>query len=117
MKRIILFAGTILLLCPPFISATVPYISIRSQATDSARDIVGITDKINLYDMENLYITGAVTLEGTRSFDSDALAHCLFGAFTPDLNCSDQVSIGVSGSQVPNRNPNDWLAEPCTVCL
>jgi hypothetical protein len=111
MKRIILFAGTILLLCPPFISATVPYISIRSQATDSARDIVGMTDKINLYDMENLYITGAVTLEGTRSFDSDALAHCLFGAFTPDLNCSDQVSIGVSGSQVPNRNPNDWLAD------
>ena len=111
MKRILLLAAMIIVLCPAFLLANVPYISIRSQGTDSARDIVGITDKINLYDMENLYITGAITFEGTRSFDSDALAHCLFGAFTPSINNSDELSIGVSGSQVPNRNPNDWLAD------
>ncbi len=109
MKRIILTA--LLFLCTPILNANVPYISIRSQATDSARDLVGLTDKINLYDMENLYITGYATLEGTRSFDSDALAHCLFGAFTPSLNDADALSIGISGSQVPNRSPNDWLAD------
>jgi hypothetical protein len=111
MKRILLLAAVIFVLNPCWIIANVPYISIRSQATDSARDIVGITDKINLYDMENLYVTGAITLEGTRSYDSDALAHCLFGAFTPSINNANELSIGISGSQVPNRNPNDWLAD------
>ena len=33
-----------------------PYISIRSQSVDAARDLVGWTDKINLFDMENLYV-------------------------------------------------------------
>lgn len=88
-----------------------PYISIRSQSVDAARDLVGWTDKINLFDMENLYVTGAITLEGTRSFDSDALTHCLFGlSRRSDIN-SDQLFVDVTGSAVPNRNPTDWLAD------
>lgn len=91
--------------------ANLPYISIRSQSVDSARDIVGITDKINLYDMENLYITTAATLEGTRSFDSDALSHALFGLIEPSIAASDELSVAVTGSQVPDRGSNDWLAD------
>lgn len=95
--------------------AVTPYISIRSQSVDSARDMVGMTDKVNLYDMENMYITAAVTLEGTRSFNPESIAQCLFGP----LNCNDCASgcgdncpsITVSGSRVPNRRPNDWLAD------
>lgn len=88
-----------------------PYISIRSQSVDAARDLVGWTDKINLFDMENLYVTGAITIEGTRSFDADALSHCLFGLNRrSDVN-SDQLFVDVTGSQVPNRNEADWLAD------
>ena len=93
------------------LNAVAPYISIRSQSVDAARDLMGWTDKINLYDMENLYITTGIVFEGTRSFDSDALAHCLFGITTPAINSSDTVALRVSGSQVPNRGATDWLAD------
>ena len=92
-------------------NAVSPYISIRSQSVDSSRFLIGLTDKINLFDMENLYITGALTLEGTRSFDSDALAHCLLGITTPSTSSSDEPSLQVSGSQVPNRGASNWLAD------
>ncbi len=95
----------------PSVYAVLPYISIRSPSVDSARDIVGITDKINLWDMENLYITTGITFEGTRSFDSDALTHALFGTVEPSLTASDELAITISGSQVPDRGANDWLAD------
>ncbi len=100
-----------LLFFMPFVTDAVPYISVRSPSVDAARDLVGWTDKVNLYDMENLYITGAVTLEATRSFDSDALTHCLFGITTPSVNSSDVMTVNVTGSQVPNRGATDWLAD------
>ncbi len=92
-------------------ATTVPYISIRSQSVDAARDLMGWTDKVNLYDMENLYAVGALTLEGTRSFDPDALAHCLFGFGNVSTLASDEFSINVTGSQVVGRLPTDWLAD------
>lgn len=93
------------------IQANSPYIDIRSQSVDSSRDIIGLTDKINLFDMENLYIVGAITLEGTRSFDSDALANRLFGPLNISPKSSDELFVNVTGSQVPNRGSNDWLAD------
>lgn len=105
------FSALFLIMCAPSAQAVLPYISIRSQSVDSARDLVGITDKINMYDMENLYITTAFTIEGTRSFDSDALSHCLFGLTQPSLTASDELSVAVTGSQVPDRGPTDWLAD------
>lgn len=102
-----------ILLCLPIltINAVVPYISIRSPSVDSTRDLVGQTDKVNLWDMENFYLTGAITLEGTRSFDADALTHFLFGATAPSATSPDQLGINISGSRVPNRGANDWLAD------
>jgi len=104
---------TAIILCATTFTAQAvsPYIAIRSQSIDSTRDIVGITDKINLYDMENLYITGAITVEGTRSFDADAITHNLFGITEPSLRSADELGITISGSHVPNRGPNDWLAD------
>lgn len=101
----------LLSICALGAHAVLPYISIRSQSVDSSRDLVGITDKINLYDMENLYITTAVTLEGTRSFDSDALTHALFGLTEPSRTAADELSVAVTGSQVPDRGATDWLAD------
>ena len=101
----------LLSICAQSAQGVLPYISIRSASVDSARDIVGITDKINIYDMENLYITTGITIEGTRSFDSDALTHALFGLTEPSLTASDELSIAITGSQVPNRGANDWLAD------
>ena len=101
---------SILLLTSSASSAVVPYITIRSASVDSARQMVGETDKINLYDVENFYLTSALTFEGTRSFDADAIAGRLFGiSRAPQFN--DKTAIRISGSQVPNRAPTDWLAD------
>ena len=109
LKAIVLLLGASI--SAPWAHAVLPYISIRSDSVDSARDIVGISDKINIYDMENLYITTAITIEGTRSFDSDALTHALFGLVEPSVTASDELSVAVTGSQVPDRGANDWLAD------
>lgn len=109
MNRPLGFLVTIILTTAT-ISSAVPYISIRSQSVDSARELMGWTDKVNLYDMENLYIAGSLTLEGTRSFDADAIAHNLFGPYA-SLNDSSEVAIRVAGSQVPDRGATDWLAD------
>lgn len=61
--------------------------------------------------MENLYVTGAVTLEGTRSFDSDALTHCLFGLTQRSPVNADELIVNVTGSAVPSRGATDWLAD------
>lgn len=115
MKKTIHKISLLALLCSLQLTAVTPYISIRSQSVDSARELVGWTDKVNLYDMENMYITGAITLEGTRSFNSDSITHNLFGSFDCcdcPSGCGDfSPSITVSGSRVPNRGANDWLAD------
>ena len=66
-----------------------------SQSEDAARELVGWTDKVNLYDMEGFYGTFAVTLEGTRSFNHESITRALFGddACNSRLNqaCGDFV--------------------------
>ena len=122
------------LMCTSAITyAVAPYYSIRSQSVDAARELVGWAHKVNLYDMEKLYGTFAITLEGTGSFNPDQISECLFGInnsgeccnnFQPSAvvtgttlscccfnTCCDGASVIVSGSQVPNRNPGDWLAD------
>ncbi len=88
-----------------------PYFSIRSQSTDSARDLVGLTHKIHLNDYEGCwYGVLSATGEYTRSFRSERIARCLFG---PDLvcGCPDAV-INVTGSRVADRDfDHDWLAD------
>jgi hypothetical protein len=92
-------------------SNATPYFSIRSQSVDSARKLAGWADKINIYledECEN-YFVGSVAYEYTRSFRSDQLARCLFGASCLE-GCSCPT-IKISGSGVASRGEQDWLAD------
>ncbi len=88
-----------------------PYFSIRSQATNIAREMVGWTNHVNLYDVGNLYGSGSFTLEYTRSTKSNRIAQCLFGSDLLGDRC-DCAAITISGSAVSDRNvKKDWLAD------
>lgn len=82
--------------------------SPRSQGVNTARELAGLTNHINIFDMEKFYGTFAVTPEYTRSFNNDHIAESLFGN---SLNGCESSAIRISGSTVANRGPNDWLAD------
>ena len=89
--------------------AVSPFIQPRSQSEDSARDLIGLTPYINLYDNPNcLYGCWAFTFEYTRTNNPDAIRKDLFGQ---DLVNDKEPFIVVSGSQVGDRNTTDWLAD------
>ncbi|MDR3478662.1 MAG: hypothetical protein P4M14_11600 [Gammaproteobacteria bacterium] len=91
-----------------------PYYSIRSQGVDAARELSGWTQHVNLYDMDKVYGTLALTTEYTQSFRSDSIARALFGeALICNDDCygCDQSIVNVSGSRVANRGANDLLAD------
>lgn len=91
---------------------------IRSQSVDSARELAGWTNHINLFDMGGLYGTFAMTPEYTQSFRNGRIASCIFGQAVnnaancaTDCNNNDGVSFNVTGSRVANRGTNDLLAD------
>lgn len=103
-------------------SQVAPYLSFRSQSMDAARELVGWTNEVNLYDMEKIYGSFAITPEYTKSFRPHKLAECLFGS---DLvkntssssdscssSCDDERCINISGSRAAAaRGAGDWLAD------
>ncbi len=100
--------------------AVTPFFYPRSQSEDAARDLVGWTQLINLYDMCGVYGVVGFTPEYTRSFKPCNIAQTLFGLdllSSSDINCNlcdDDTRCGfikVSGSLVPNRGCTDWLAD------
>lgn len=100
--------------------AVTPFFYPRSQSEDAARDLVGWTQLINLYDMCGVYGVVGITPEYTRSFKPCNIAQTLFGLdllSSSDINCNlcdDDTRCGfikVSGSLVPNRGCTDWLAD------
>ncbi len=90
------------------LSAVVPIIIPRSQSVDSARDMVGVTRYINLYDQEQLYGCWAFTFEYERSIRSNDINRTLFGA---DIIQDTKPFIQISGSQSGDRDATDWLAD------
>jgi len=90
--------------------SVIPYYSIRSQGQDAARELAGWTQHINLFDMDKIYGTFAVTAEYTQTFRPSRIAESLFGAAVCNTNCNG-AAITVSGSRVANRGANDWLAD------
>lgn len=83
-----------------------PYLQIRSQGKDAARQISGVQQFINRYDMDSTYGLFSITPEYSQSFQGEKLAQFLFGS---DLvNCKE---LYIQGSQVNNRNSNAWLAD------
>ncbi len=108
MVKYIKFAIIISLWFPAVVDAVVPFIQPRSQSEDSARDLVGMTQYINLYDQEQFYGAIAVTPEYTHTFSPRDIAQNLFGFSLVE----DEVPfVKITGSQVGDRNETDWLAD------
>lgn len=85
-----------------------PLISPRSQSVNAARELVGLTNQICIFDMEKFYGTFAITPEYMSSFKDDHVTQCLFGDSIVDCTCRN---IRISGSSVADRGPKDWLAD------
>ena len=90
-------------------SKVAPFISPRSRSVDSALELAGWTNHVNLYDMEGIYGTLAITPQYTRSFREDkTIIPCLFGG---DVDCSSCPTLKISGRCAEDRGANDWLAD------
>jgi len=98
-------------------SVTTPVVEVtplflpRSQGVDAARELSGWTQHVNLFDMDKVYGTLALTVEYARSFRADNIAQSLFGSA---LNCAsgcNESSINISGSHTSNVGTNDLLAD------
>jgi len=91
-------------------TAVAPYIQPRSQSVDDSRELVGWTHFINLFDEEKIYGATACTLEYTHTFWPDKIANSMFAPNLQDTSTEGEF-IGISGSQYPNRNSEDLLAD------
>ena len=80
------------------------FYNARSQGTNAARWLVGTTGHMYHYEMDKHNGTISLTPEYTRTFKSDRISECLFGA------CGD---IKIKGSAVIGATPGatDWLAD------
>jgi hypothetical protein len=84
-----------------------PHLAYRSQSENAARELVGWTDHINLYDMQKYYGSFSITPEYTRSFRPYTINQSLFGNSLYDCK-----RINITGMGVPTRNATkDWAAE------
>ena len=86
-------------------SEVTPTIVARSQGRDAVSKMVGVSDKVHLYD-HGWYMNVSAMPEYTRTFRGDKLAHCLFGDDLTGCN-----TILIQGSDVANRNAKAWLAD------
>lgn len=115
-----IFIVTILAMAHTCLHGVTPFFYPRSQSVDAARDLVGWTHLINLYDMDRVYGVIGITPEYTRSFKSCDIAQTLFGvdlvgAGQGSCNTCDDINrcgfLKITGSLVPNRGCSDWLAD------
>lgn len=89
-----------------------PYISIRSQSENAARELVLWQTQINLSCMDEFYGSFSITPEYTRSFRDGRTGRLLFNDALNTSCCkNDCVTFNVQGSAVPNRDPKAWLAD------
>jgi hypothetical protein len=112
------------LLCLAVLVSTVPLhgalntttnIVPRSQSFNAARQIVGwdnstwgIFRKAN----DDSYFTSFnLTFEYSQTFRNNRLTTALFGDDLVCAGCDNDLAINISGSLVPNRGANDWLAD------
>src|ERR1700757_3862559 len=71
------------------IGPVTPKFTIRSQGTNALRRLVGVWDKMNLYDAPDCW-NGLFSImpEYTRSFNNRRIAECLFGTNNCDNECN-----------------------------
>ena len=111
MKHVTLLIFSIIGLTAPMLThAALPFINLRSQSVNAARELVGQQSYMNRTDASCIYSCFSCTPEYTTSFRPGTLASCLFG---PDVQCSMGCgsSITLSGSRGAGRNATDWLAD------
>ena len=103
----------------------VPYLALRSQGINGAREMVGWQTHINKFDMDQNYCCLSVTPEFSRSFRHKKLAQALFcDALTiseyssTDSCCTAQNNcccacplIKIQGSNIENRDQRALMAE------
>jgi hypothetical protein len=105
-----------------FGDGTVTNIVPRSQSFNAARQMIGWNNPewgINRYPQDDYYASMNITFEYTRTFRDKRLAECLFGNDLTCQNrlcagcgvCEDGPGINITGSDVTDRGPNDWLAD------
>jgi len=83
-----------------------PFLLPRSQSVNAARDIVGIQQFINRYDMDINYGVFSATVEYAQSFKPERLSNYFFGCNL--INCNNLL---IQGSGIENRDPRAWLAD------
>lgn len=88
----------------------VPFYSIRSQSVNIARQMAGIQEDINRYDMDHIHGIFTLTPEYSQTYNDKKIANCLFG---PTVSCQPSCvsSLRVQGSLVSGRDPHSWLAD------
>jgi hypothetical protein len=90
-------------------SSVAPQFRIRSQGTNALRRLVGVWDKMNLYDTDSMNGFFSITPEYTRSFNPDRITECLFG-IGEDCNSDCGASMLIQGPDVENRNASALYA-------
>ncbi len=86
----------------------------RSQSFNAARQIVGWDDVnwgINRKPEDKWYASLNLAFEYSRTFRDNSLAYAFFGNDLICGVCDDASAIQISGSAVPSRPNNAWLAD------
>ncbi len=98
------------MLCTFFVQQTIaaPIIT-RSQSLDLPRFMVGWTNQTFLPENKGRYGAFAVIPQYNHSIFNHAIATELFGE--DSISRCDEITIGISGSQVGGRKAKDWLAD------
>lgn len=112
MKQLLKYVPCLLMLSSLMHAHVVPYISIRSQGDNIARELVLWQAEINRYCPDGFYGSFAIAPEYTRTIHPTKLAKALF-CDAINTGCGDArcATFNVQGSLVPGRDPHSFLAE------
>lgn len=108
MKHIKSSLGLLALFYQLSVFSIVPFIQPRSQSEDSSRELVGWTRYINQFDTDVFYGSWATTLEYSQTTSPFDIGRNLFGYSLID---DTTPFVHITGSQVGDRDPFDWLAD------
>ena len=111
MKQFLRLSFAIAMLLGSRIQCSVlPYLSIRSQGINDARELVGWQTQINKPYMSETNGSFSITPEYTRSFNPSFIAQTLFCDALAE-NCCDRTSLKIQGTKVVGRDSNALMAE------
>ena len=107
-----LLSITALISCTVAMADVVPYIAIRSQGFNAARELVGWQSLINRYDKDCVYGAFSITPQYTRTFRGYQLAEALFCDALDCRACNNHCSTFlVQGTKREGRYAKALMAE------